>query len=63
MNDTQTATQKNTVLEELWQELKAIHHTMNIARTWRGNKNAEINLDIREVAICRAINKLRSTQC
>lgn len=49
----------NERIEDLNEELSAIHQAQNISRCWAGNKTALINLDRRETEVCRAINALR----
>lgn len=48
----------NERINELYEELSAIHQVQNISRRWAGNKIALFNLDLRETEVCRAINVL-----
>ena len=54
-----TSDEKRDCLEALYEELSAIHHTMNISRCWAGNITARSNLDRRETELCRAIDAIR----
>lgn len=48
----------NERIEDLNEELSAIHQAQNISRCWAGNHTALLNLDRREAEVCRAINTL-----
>ena len=48
----------NERIEDLHEELSAIHQAQNISRCWAGNDTALLNLDRRETEVCRAINIL-----
>jgi len=41
---------------DLYGELRAVQHTMNVSRTWAGNEIAQRNLDRRETELCREIS-------
>lgn len=48
----------NERIEDLHEELSAIHQAQTISRCWAGNDTALLNLDRRETEVCRAINFL-----
>lgn len=48
----------NERIEDLHEELSAIHQAQNVSRCWAGNDTALLNLDRRETEVCRAINIL-----